>query len=112
MHAATCPVVAVPVRCNDQWGEVMKALLVDESMFGNTEKVARAVAAGLAESLEVELREVSTAPEQVTGLVDLIVVGGPTHAFSLSRPSTRADAVAKGAPPREPDVGVREWLTH
>ncbi|MDX6302551.1 MAG: hypothetical protein QOF53_3765 [Nocardioidaceae bacterium] len=89
----------------------MKALMVYESMFGNTEKVARAVAAGLAESLEVEVHEVSTAPEQVIGLVDLIVVGAPTHAFSLSRPSTRADALAKGATRGQRDLGVREWLT-
>jgi hypothetical protein len=89
----------------------MKALLVYESMFGNTEEVARAVAVGLAEGLDVEVHEVSTAPEQVTGLVDLIVVGGPTHAFSLSRPATRADALAKGATRGERDIGVREWLT-
>jgi hypothetical protein len=89
----------------------MKALMVYESMFGNTEKVARAVAAGLAESMEVEVHEVSAAPAQVTDLVDLVVVGGPTHAFSLSRPSTRADAFAKGATQGERDIGVREWLT-
>src|SRR3954451_1245333 len=89
----------------------MKALIVYESMFGNTEKVARAVAAGLADGMEVEVDEVSAAPAQVTDLVDLIVVGGPTHAFSLSRPSTRADAVTKGATQGERDIGIREWLT-
>src|SRR3954447_2618129 len=90
----------------------MKALIVYESMFGNTEKVARAVAAGLAEGMEVELLEVSTAPARITDLVDLIVVGAPTHAFSLSRRSTRADALAKGATQGERDIGIREWLTH
>jgi len=52
----------------------------------------------------------SHAPEAVTGLVDLIVLGGPTHAFSLSRPSTRADAVRQGAPAGREEVGLREWL--
>jgi hypothetical protein len=89
----------------------MKALMVYESMFGNTEKVARAVAEGLAESMEVEVHEVSDAPAPITDLVDLIVVGGPTHAFSLSRPSTRADAVERGATQGELDVGLREWLS-
>src|SRR3954465_4077978 len=88
----------------------MKALIVYESMFGNTEKVARAVAAGLADGMEVEVDEVSAAPAQVTDLVDLIVVGGPTHAFSLSRPSTRADAHERGATQGEVDGGLREWL--
>jgi hypothetical protein len=89
----------------------MKALIVYESMFGNTGKVARAVAAGLSGTMEVEVREVSTAPAQLADPVDLIVVGGPTHAFSLSRPSTRADAIAKGATQGSSDVGIREWLT-
>jgi len=88
----------------------MKALMVYESMFGNTGKVAGAVAAGLAETMEVEVHEVSTAPAHVAEPVDLVVVGGPTHAFSLSRPSTRADAIAKGATQGSSDVGIREWL--
>ena len=67
----------------------MRALVVYESMFGNTEAVARAVADGLAEMHDVDLREVSQAPIAVIARVDLIVVGGPTHAFSLSRPATR-----------------------
>ena len=88
----------------------MRALVVYESMFGNTEAVARAVAEGLSGTVEVDLREVSQAPAPVTGPVDLIVVGGPTHAFSLSRPATRADAVRQGATPPGTDVGLREWL--
>ena len=92
----------------------MKALVVYESMFGNTEAVARAVAEGLSgagQPVEVDLREVAQAPSPVTGPVDLIVVGGPTHAFSLSRPSTRADAVKQGAPTRATEQGLREWLS-
>ena len=41
---------------------------------------------------------------------DLLVVGAPTHAFSLSRPSTREDAVRKGARPTAATTGLREWL--
>jgi flavodoxin len=40
----------------------MKALIVYESMFGNTEQIARAVAEGLAESVDVQVAEVADAP--------------------------------------------------
>jgi|SRR5450631_72051 len=90
----------------------MKALVVYESMFGNTEQVARAITSGLSEHLEVRLVEVSNAPAQLTEWLDLIVVGGPTHAFSMSRPSTREDAFRAGAEHGSKAVGVREWLGH
>lgn len=88
----------------------MRALLVYESMFGNTEAIARAVADGLSGRMDVELHEVAEAP--VSQRVDLIVAGGPTHAFSLSRPSTRADAIAQGATRGKASIGLREWLGH
>jgi flavodoxin len=40
----------------------MKALVVYESMWGNTEEVAPAIAAGLRELMEVTLAEVGAAP--------------------------------------------------
>jgi hypothetical protein len=88
----------------------MKALVVYESMFGNTEQIARAVAAGLAESIEVQLAEVSQAPAEPDPQVALIVAGGPTHAFSMSRTNTRADAMKRGAPEGEREFGLREWM--
>jgi hypothetical protein len=88
----------------------MRALVVYESMFGNTEAVARAVAEGLAAVHDVDLREVSQVPTVVTGSVDLIVVGGPTHAFSLSRPATRTSAFEQGGTHGNKDFGIREWL--
>jgi len=88
----------------------MKALVVYESLFGNTEEVARAVASGLSEYLDVDLAEVTKAPATFAEPLDLIVVGGPTHAFSLSRPSTRQDAIKQGATHGSPQFGLREWL--
>jgi hypothetical protein len=88
----------------------MKALVVYESMFGNTEQLARAVADGLGESLEVQLVEVSDAPAEPDSNVALIVAGGPTHAFSMSRESTRADAINRGAHEGEREFGLREWM--
>jgi hypothetical protein len=39
----------------------------------------------------------------------LLVVGGPTHAFGMSREATREDAVKRGAP-ADATIGVRDWL--
>lgn len=90
----------------------MRALLIYESMFGCTQAVAEAVAEGLAAGgFEVETHEVGQAPPGVASDVDLLVVGAPTHAFSLSRPSTRGDAVRQGARPEAARTGLREWLT-
>lgn len=86
-----------------------KALVVFESMWGNTEQVARAVADGLASTMEVEVCEVGAAPAAPAADVDLLVVGGPTHAFSMSRASTRDDARQRGAV-RGGETGLREWL--
>jgi hypothetical protein len=86
----------------------VRALVVYESMFGNTELAARAVAEGLSGRLTVTVTNVATGPA-VSG-TDLLVVGAPTHAFSLSRPGTRSSAVQQGGAATALDVGVREWL--
>ena len=39
----------------------MKALVVYESMFGNTEEIAQAIGAGLAEEMQVEVQPVALA---------------------------------------------------
>lgn len=87
----------------------MRALVVVESMFGNTRHVASAIAEGLSSAFTVDVLDVGMAPTTVESDVDLLVVGGPTHAFSMSRESTRTSAVQQGAH----DVssrGIREWL--
>jgi len=87
----------------------MRALVVYESLWGNTEKVARAVAAGLASLGSVDVMTSDAAPGTVDGY-DLLAVGGPTHAFSMTRASTRADAITSRHAPLEPGRGIREWL--
>ena len=49
------------------------------------------------------------APSVVPPEVDLLIVGAPTHAFSLPTPASRARATAQGAP-TPVAVGVREWV--
>lgn len=86
-----------------------RALVVYESMFGNSEQVARAVAAGVGEVLDVDLVEVTHAPADL-GEYEVVVVGGPTHAFSMSRATTRRDAREQGATHGCVAEGLREWL--
>jgi hypothetical protein len=87
-----------------------RAWVVHESIFGNTRRVAEAVADGLRASMDVEVREV-TGSSLVPDSVDLLVVGGPTHAFGMSRPSTREDAARRGGGTGTPAAaGLREWL--
>lgn len=100
----------------------MHAHVVYESMFGNSHAVAEAVAAGLraaAPGAQVEVVSVLAAPDALE--TDLLVVGGPTHTFTLSRPETRAsrpehlaDPEARRRAEAEPGAdtgrGVREWL--
>jgi flavorubredoxin len=90
----------------------MRALVVYESMFGNTQSVARAVAEGLQGYLTVDALEVSAAPTVVPADVNLLVVGGPTHVFGMTRPNTRADAMkqAHGGSIISTGSGMREWI--
>lgn len=89
----------------------MQAMVVFESMFGNTEALARAIADGIATRASVVVLPVGEAPDVVSSEIGLLVVGGPTHAFSLSRRETRSSAVEQGAAPvTSVDEGLREWL--
>jgi hypothetical protein len=90
----------------------MKIVMVVESMFGNTRMLADAVAQGLRD-LDAEvvlLRPDEAGPAARLDRLDLLVLGAPTHALGLSRPSTRADAVSRGADTARATSGVREWL--
>ncbi len=89
----------------------MKALVMYESMFGNSERVARAVAEGLGEYGDVDVLDVTTSPVgNVAADIDLLVTGGPTHAFTMSRTNTREDAIRQGAGQGLARSGLREWL--
>jgi flavorubredoxin len=87
----------------------MRALVVYESLWGNTEQLARAMADTLASLGSVDLFDTDAAPTLADGY-DVVIVGGPTHAFSMSRATTRADAVSSHAAPHAPTRGIREWL--
>jgi len=88
----------------------MKALLVYESLFGNTEQIARSVAEGLARRLPVETVRVGEAPLTLGSDISLVVVGGPTHAFGLSRVDTRAVPAERTNGVVTHGRGLRDWL--
>ena len=62
----------------------MKALIIYDSFFGNTEKIAKAVAEGLAQSAEVSAVRVGELPGDHLVGVELLVVGSPTRGFNAS----------------------------
>jgi hypothetical protein len=88
----------------------MDALVVVESVFGNTRRIAEAVAEGLGPRVHARVVDVAEARGLTDG-VDILVVGGPTHAFGMTRLSTRQSAAAQaGNGAVAAEVGLREWL--
>ncbi len=96
----------------------MRSLVVFESMYGNTHRIASAITEGLAAVCSAELLPVSEVDRALLEQIDLVVVGGPTHAHSMTRSSTRRSAVdtarALGkslkVEPTALDDGLREWF--
>lgn len=66
----------------------MNALVIYDSLFGNTEKIAHAIANGVAaalgDSASVECVRFGEAKAEQLGWWDLLVVGGPTHGSNPS----------------------------
>ena len=57
----------------------MKSLIVYDSIYGNTEKIARAVADAIAPSGEVKVVQAGEANPPELESTDLLIVGSPTH---------------------------------
>jgi len=81
----------------------MRALVVYDSVFGNTEKIAQTIANGLKSKMDVEILCLSNVkPEQYTGF-NLLIVGSPTRKF---RPTAAIISLLKRIP-RNGFKGVR-----
>ena len=97
----------------------MQALVVYESMYGNTHAVATGIAAGLSATHEVTLVPVTRATPELVAAADLIVAGGPTHMHGMSTASSRRMAAESARKPgsglaMDPDAdgpGLRAWLS-
>jgi hypothetical protein len=102
----------------------MRVVIVYESLFGNTRRVAEAIAEGMREAAPKALVSCVRAAEanrDVALGADLLVVGGPTHLCGLSsgvsrRMELKAEQVAaarEAGHPMEPGAagpGVRDWF--
>jgi hypothetical protein len=97
----------------------MRALVVYESMYGNTHLIAEAIGAGLrAESDDVTVVPVDGATPELVAAAELLVVGGPTHAHGMTSHNSRKAAVDAATKPDsglevDPDAegpGLRDWF--
>ena len=91
----------------------MKAVVVYESLWGNTAAVARAIAEGIGPEAQA-LSTAEATGEALTG-VDLIVAGAPVLGFKLPTEQMRQGARTNpgGKPPRPADLShpsMRSWL--
>jgi hypothetical protein len=95
---------------------MIRALVVYESMFGGTHRLAEAIAEGMGDRVDVSLVSAGKASSRM--VTDLLIVGAPTHAGGLSTPDTRAEAEAWSEEQGRHlvldcgarGIGVREWL--
>ena len=67
----------------------MKALIVYDSFFGNTEKIALAVGKAFGSAKEVTTCKASDVKPNILAGLDYLIVGSPTRAFSPS-PATKS----------------------
>jgi len=91
----------------------MRAVIIYESFFGNTRAIAEAIAEGLSGRFNVVVTEVGHGPPGLAG-VDLLVLGGPIHAWSMSRDMTRKgareQAEVAAITPASASIGIRDYL--
>jgi hypothetical protein len=96
----------------------MRIVVVYESMYGNTHRIAEAIARGLEPGNTVAVVPVAEADRELLAAAELVVVGGPTHVHGMSRERTRAAAAANARKPGSgltvetgaEGPGLREWF--
>ena len=90
----------------------MKAIVVYESLWGNTAAIARAIAEGIGPDAKV-LSTAEATPGLLAG-ADLIVAGAPLFAFRLPtddiRETIRKKAASFASPPDLSHPSLRAWL--
>ncbi|MFW6135787.1 MAG: flavodoxin family protein [Chloroflexota bacterium] len=67
---------------------MVKALVVYDSVFGNTEQIAQAIGDALGSSEDVETLRVTDAQPEALTTVDVLIVGSPTRGFQPT-PATK-----------------------
>jgi flavodoxin len=96
----------------------MRAVVIYESMYGNTHTIADAIARGLAPGNEVTVVPVAKAAPELLDGAGLVVVGGPTHIHGMSGTRSRQAAVEAARKdgsrltlePHAQGPGLRDWF--
>jgi hypothetical protein len=88
-----------------------RALVVYESFFGDALAIARAIGAGIAPHLPVDVVGAADAPAELGPDIGLLVVGGPNHRMGMPTRATRQYAMdVSGTELDVPVTGLHEWL--
>jgi len=96
----------------------MRAVVIYESMYGNTHEIANAIARGLGPGTEVAVVCVAEAVPELLAGAGLVVAGGPTHLHGMSGARSRraaADEARKDGSKLTLDAhaegpGLRDWF--
>ena len=91
----------------------MQAIVVYESVWGNTAAIARAIADGIGGDTAAFATD-EVPPERLAG-AELIVAGSPVFGFSLPSEATRTrilESETDGPPPDLSHPSLRSWLDH
>lgn len=90
----------------------MKAVVVYESLWGNTAAIARAIAEGIGP--EAQMLTTDAASAETVAEADLVVAGAPVLGFSLASEGMRESiARSEAHAPKPPDLShpsLRSWL--
>jgi len=95
----------------------MRALVVYESMFGNTHTIARHIAGGIDTVGEATVVSVHEATPELVAAADLVVIGGPTHVHGMSSGRSRDGAIEQADEDDDLELdrdalgdGLRDWF--
>jgi len=96
----------------------MRAVIIFESMYGNTHAIADAIGRGLGPEHEVSVVPVAEATAELLDGADLVVAGAPTHIHGMSRARSRQAAVEAAhkdgsgltLEPHAQGPGLRDWF--
>jgi len=86
----------------------MKALIVYDSVYGNTEKIARAIAEAITPSNEVKVIRAGEANPSELESTNLLIVGSPTHA---GRPTPPVQDLLNKVPKLSEGINVAAFDT-
>jgi Flavodoxin len=115
-----CRIALLQVRLEVEVSQ-MHTVIVYESPFGNTHKIAEAIAEGIRTrqpDAEVACVPVAEATAALIRGADLLIVGGPTHMRGMSSGMSRKKGV-EGEQKKAPDLhvepgfdgpGLRDWF--